>query len=159
MSENVNLLSEYNPRDEDQRPYCSSVVRRVHHYDYIQVVLFVHLAWKGECFCHAQMKNCALSAYKETHFSSFHTLKTTWACGNTLNSPASDARPASGGKCTYFLPVRLAMCLQEGLPTWSTCFCMCSLRVSPEKTGAINKDWNSGRMFLYRRWQVLELGK
>ena len=64
----------------------------------------------------------------------FQFLKTSRDCGNTLNRPASDSRPLLWEKSTYFLSVRLAICLLEGFLTQSTCCCMCSQSVSPKKT-------------------------
>lgn len=93
---------------------------------------------KGTVFCHVEIKSCTLSAYEETNMQQnknlFQSLKTSGNCGNTLNRPASDSRPLLWEKSTYFLSVRLAICLLEGLLTRSTCCCMCSQSVSPKKT-------------------------
>lgn len=90
--------------------------------------------WKGQCFVTNKWKWHCLCLWENKYVAKcdfFYLLKRQRHCGNTLNRPASDSRPLLWEKSTYFLSVRLAVCLLEGL-TQSTCCCMCSQR-SPRR--------------------------
>lgn len=114
------------------------------------------LCERNTVFCHMWIKNSTLSAYggnkysvKEDRFF-FLSLKTSRKCGNTLNSPTSDSRLPLWEKSTYFLSVRLAICLLEGLLSQSTCCCMCSQPVSPKKSVELSVNAGAEKVFLWR---------
>lgn len=111
---------------------------------------------KGPVFLSHVNKELHCLSHKETNMRQntnfFKSLKTSGECGNTLNRPASDSSPLLWEKSTYFLSVRLAICLLEGLLTQSTCCCMCSQSTSPKKTVELKCKCKGQRECFLSEW-------